>query len=114
MLRLIQGKNIGTITLLSFKDMIQGFENIVIDIGTGDGKFVYQSAKSNKSNFYIGIDPNQKALEKTGESQQNYIKKKQKEDCQMLRFFFLQLKNYLRNSQILQIIFLLTSHGAAC
>jgi len=30
---------------------------VIIDIGTGDGRFVYQSARRNPNKFYIGIDP---------------------------------------------------------
>ena len=37
---------------------------MVVDIGTGDGRFVYQSARQNPSKFYIGIDANAKPLEK--------------------------------------------------
>lgn len=35
-----------------------------MDIGTGDGRFVYRSAQSNPRKFYIGIDANAKPLEK--------------------------------------------------
>ena len=35
-----------------------------MDIGTGDGRFVYESAKENPQKFFIGIDPNTKPLEK--------------------------------------------------
>ena len=37
---------------------------VIVDIGTGDGRFVYQGAKENPGRFYIGIDPNAKPLEK--------------------------------------------------
>ena len=37
---------------------------VVIDLGTGDGRFVYRSALKNPDRFYIGIDANAKALEK--------------------------------------------------
>ena len=40
---------------------------MVIDIGTGDGRFVYQSARRNPTKFYIGIDPNVRPLEKISE-----------------------------------------------
>ena len=40
---------------------------VVLDIGTGDGRFVYQSARLNPSKFFIGIDANPKALEKISE-----------------------------------------------
>jgi 16S rRNA (adenine(1408)-N(1))-methyltransferase len=42
-------------------------EGIVVDIGTGDGTFVYQSARQNPNKFYIGIDPNVRPLEKISE-----------------------------------------------
>jgi 16S rRNA (adenine(1408)-N(1))-methyltransferase len=40
---------------------------VIIDIGTGDGRFVYQSARQNPNKFYIGIDPNTRPLEKISE-----------------------------------------------
>lgn len=42
-------------------------EGVVIDLGTGDGRFVYQSARQNPKKFYIGIDPNVRPLEKISE-----------------------------------------------
>ena len=42
-------------------------EGVIIDIGTGDGRFVYQSARQNPDKFYIGIDPNTQPLEKISE-----------------------------------------------
>ena len=37
---------------------------VIVDVGTGDGRFVYQSARANPSKFYIGIDAYAKPLEK--------------------------------------------------
>jgi len=42
-------------------------EGVIIDIGTGDGRFVYQSARRNPKKFYIGIDPNAGPLGKISE-----------------------------------------------
>jgi len=42
-------------------------EGVIIDIGTGDGRFVYQCARENPNKFYIGIDPNVRPLEKISE-----------------------------------------------
>ncbi len=36
----------------------------MIDIGTGDGRFVSAAARANPNKFYIGIDANVKPLEK--------------------------------------------------
>ena len=42
-------------------------EGVVLDIGTGDGHFVYQCARRNPRKFYIGIDANPRPLEKISE-----------------------------------------------
>lgn len=42
-------------------------EGVIIDIGTGDGRFVYQSARQNPNRLYIGIDPSTRPLEKISE-----------------------------------------------
>jgi 16S rRNA (adenine(1408)-N(1))-methyltransferase len=39
-------------------------EGVIVDIGTGDGRFVYRSAAENPRKFFIGIDANAKPLEK--------------------------------------------------
>jgi 16S rRNA (adenine(1408)-N(1))-methyltransferase len=39
-------------------------EGIVIDIGTGDGRFVSAAARANPNKFFIGVDANTKPLEK--------------------------------------------------
>ena len=39
----------------------------MIDLGTGDGTFVYQSARQNPQKFYLGIDANPRPLEKISE-----------------------------------------------
>ncbi len=40
---------------------------IVLDIGTGDGRFVSVCARQNLNKFYIGIDANPRPLEKISE-----------------------------------------------
>jgi len=42
-------------------------EGIIVDIGTGDGRFVYQSAQENPKKFYIGIDASPRPLAKISE-----------------------------------------------
>ena len=42
-------------------------EGIVVDIGTGDGLFVYQSARQTPNKFFIGIDSSVKPLKKISE-----------------------------------------------
>jgi 16S rRNA (adenine(1408)-N(1))-methyltransferase len=40
---------------------------VIVDIGTGDGRFVYQCARLDPTKFFIGVDANPKALEKISE-----------------------------------------------
>ena len=40
---------------------------VIIDLGTGDGRFVYQWARRNPGSFYIGIDASAGALRKVSE-----------------------------------------------
>ena len=39
-------------------------KGVVVDIGTGDGRFVYQCAHLNPHRFYIGIDTNPRPQER--------------------------------------------------
>jgi 16S rRNA (adenine(1408)-N(1))-methyltransferase len=40
---------------------------VIIDLGTGDGRFVYHSARQHPDRFYIGVDAQAAALEKISE-----------------------------------------------
>ena len=42
-------------------------EGVIVDIGTGDGLFVYQCARRNPNKFYIGVDANARPLRKVSE-----------------------------------------------
>ncbi len=49
-----------------FRRRIAPFRNrVVIDIGTGDGLFVYRSALRETDRFFIGVEPDVRSLEKT-------------------------------------------------
>lgn len=52
-------------TTASLEDLLRlTAGGVIVDIGTGDGRFVYESAKESPEKFFIGIDPNTKPLEK--------------------------------------------------
>lgn len=40
---------------------------VILDVGTGDGRYVYRSARAHPDRFYIGIDAQPTALEKVSE-----------------------------------------------
>jgi len=50
-------------------------EGVVMDIGTGDGRYVSAAARANPRKFYIGIDANTDALEKISMRATRKIKK---------------------------------------
>lgn len=63
-MKISKGSKIEEINLIDFSELVKKFKKVVVDIGTGSGRFVYESAKLNPQNFYIGIDPNQSGFEK--------------------------------------------------
>lgn len=55
-MKILKGNKIQNVDYETFRDMVKNYNNIIIDIGTGDGSFPYKSAKKNKESFYIGLD----------------------------------------------------------
>lgn len=39
-----------------FSRRIAGYENLWLDLGTGDGRFVHHMARQNRQDFFIGLD----------------------------------------------------------
>ncbi len=42
---------------------ISCYKKAILDLGTGDGRFVFENAKKNPDTLYVGVDPSQKQLE---------------------------------------------------
>lgn len=59
----ITGDKKNEIDKKSFKDECKKHNKVILDIGTGDGKFVYKNAIKNKNNLYIGLDPAEKQIQ---------------------------------------------------
>lgn len=55
-MKILRGKKIVNICLDEFKDIIKRYKSTIVDIGTGDGQFVYRLGKRNSENLYIGLD----------------------------------------------------------
>ncbi len=64
MIEVIQGKKSEFMTFSEIKTVASGYKKVILDLGTGDGKFVYENAKNIGGYFWLGIDPNRSALEK--------------------------------------------------
>lgn len=62
-MEVIRGKKIFNLSRADLIKHIQEYDIIAIDIGTGDGRFVYELAQDNPNWFCIGIDSERSNLE---------------------------------------------------
>lgn len=60
---IIKGSKKEEFTKLDLTNLINEFDAVYIDLGTGDGRFTYKNALKAPKALYIGIDPSQKQLE---------------------------------------------------
>ena len=42
--------------------MARRYKEVVVDLGTGDGRFVFSYARENPNSFVIGVDPSHKQM----------------------------------------------------
>lgn len=61
------------------------FKKTIMDIGTGDGRFVYKNAAANPDILYIGIDPSNQM--------EAYIKKANRKHLKNVRFITASVEN---------------------
>lgn len=78
-MRVVQGNKLINLSKIQFDALCTLYSHTVVDLGTGDGRFVFKEAQRNSQNFYIGIDPSEKQLE-------IYSKKAQREKLNNLVF----------------------------
>lgn len=55
-MEIIRGKKSGGITRPELENLLAGYSTVTLDIGTGDGKFVYRLARNRPDWFCIGVD----------------------------------------------------------
>lgn len=55
-MEILHGKKSIEIGAAEFKEMASPYREVVIDIGTGDGKFIYELARKQPGTFCIGVD----------------------------------------------------------
>ena len=61
-MRIADGKTTREITREELKSTIRQYPRVLVDIGTGDGKFVYRTAQDNPDWFCIGVDADLSSL----------------------------------------------------
>ncbi len=65
MLEQILGKKSDNISVAELKSRMQGYDSVLIDLGTGDGSFAYRYARKHPECFVIGIDADRASLAKS-------------------------------------------------
>ncbi len=71
-MKIVKGNKLIELNSYEFGEVVGNFSKFVIDLGTGDGRLVYEKSIEDPKALYIGIDPSQKQL-------QTYSKKAQKD-----------------------------------
>ncbi|HLD51652.1 hypothetical protein A3K34_03770 [candidate division WWE3 bacterium RIFOXYC1_FULL_40_10] len=56
-MRLVTGNKESLISLLDLSNLIVNYQGVEVDLGCGDGGWVYKKALVNPKTFYIGVDP---------------------------------------------------------
>lgn len=69
-----------------FLRRIENFEKLIIDLGTGQGSFVYFNALNNKNYFYVGLDS-------CGDSMKKYAVKQYKNKIENLIYIIMNAQN---------------------
>lgn len=54
--KVLRGKSIIEMTALELQERIAPYRRVALDIGAGDGKFVYRQAQAHPDTFFIGLD----------------------------------------------------------
>jgi 16S rRNA (adenine(1408)-N(1))-methyltransferase len=62
-MKLVIGNKQKELSKEEFEGLLSQYSYVVVDMGTGDGRFVYKSAISNPNTLFIGIDPSEKQLQ---------------------------------------------------
>jgi 16S rRNA (adenine(1408)-N(1))-methyltransferase len=58
----MQGSKVVEAPLSWRNDVIEDSRPVVIDLGAGDGRYVYESAREDPSRIFIGVDPDSDAM----------------------------------------------------
>jgi 16S rRNA (adenine(1408)-N(1))-methyltransferase len=53
---MIQNQRINKIAIHTFLKLHESYKNVHVDIGTGDGKYIYRKAKKDPKTFFVGMD----------------------------------------------------------
>ncbi len=84
MIKILVNKKI--IEYNELNNIVNKFKHIYVDLGTGNGKFIYDLAKNNPDKLYIGVEP-------TASNLYDYSKKVSKNKIENLIFIITSIEN---------------------
>ena len=58
----VKGRKTEELTRAEFAQLVKNYQKVVLDLGSGDGKFVVINAVKNRHIFWVGIDPSETNL----------------------------------------------------
>ncbi len=61
-MKIVIGNKKSELSKTDLENLTKKFDKTALDIGTGDGRFIYEKAIKNPKNLYIGIDPAENQL----------------------------------------------------
>ncbi len=62
-MKILKGNKLIEISKNDLISMLKDVNSVCVDLGTGDGRFVYKTALANPNTFYTGLDPAHKQME---------------------------------------------------
>src|ERR671931_2499377 len=64
----VRGKRTYELSRSELEELISSFEDVLVDVGTGDGRFVLAHARAKPRTSAIGLDPVASAMESSSRS----------------------------------------------
>lgn len=86
----LEGKKSININKNEFASKLAGYNSIYIDIGTGQGSFIYKRAKENPEAFYLGLDA---AVDNMVENAKKILKKPEKGGLKNVLYIVSSIEN---------------------
>lgn len=56
-MRVVRGRKSEAMDAEAFDSLLAGYERLIVDVGTGDGRYPYRLAAADPSALYVGCDP---------------------------------------------------------
>jgi len=61
-LRVVRGRGVDEMEAAELSEAVRGHDDVIVDLGTGDGRFVLREARERPRSLVVGIDPVAEAM----------------------------------------------------